>query len=178
MVKNTCTLKDFHHALRARDPLGIGFDSSADSLLHLIWRLLAFDPRERISAAEALAHEYFVAEDHTCSSDLKAGDHNALESLMLDPSLDFNSSDSVSEFGCPRCGRVFDDLLSCESHAKARRHGFICSYDRSKLPTCLNAHVMLPAHASSGYCDIQGRRRTFEDFHSIHLTSEFQYYGT
>merc|ERR1739836_166274 len=33
IVKPTCTLQDFHNALRARDPLGIGFDSSSDSLL-------------------------------------------------------------------------------------------------------------------------------------------------
>jgi len=34
-VKSSCTLNDFHRALRARDPLGLGFDSSADTLLHL-----------------------------------------------------------------------------------------------------------------------------------------------
>jgi protein phosphatase 1L len=36
---------------------------------------------------------------------------------------------------------------------------------------------MLPAHASSGYCDIQGRRRTIEDFHSIHLETTKQFYS-
>ena len=35
IVKKTCTMNDFHSALRARDPLGIGFDRSMDPLLHL-----------------------------------------------------------------------------------------------------------------------------------------------
>jgi len=41
MTKQSCTLNDFHRALRARDPLGWGFEAS-DSLLHLIWQLLAW----------------------------------------------------------------------------------------------------------------------------------------
>jgi pyruvate dehydrogenase phosphatase len=36
---------------------------------------------------------------------------------------------------------------------------------------------MLPAHPNSGYCDIQGRRRTIEDFHAIRLTPTQQFYG-
>ena len=36
---------------------------------------------------------------------------------------------------------------------------------------------MLPAHPTSGYCDLQGRRHVIEDFHSIHLYSSHQFYG-
>jgi serine/threonine protein phosphatase PrpC len=36
---------------------------------------------------------------------------------------------------------------------------------------------MLPAHPTSGYCDLQGRRPTIEDFHSIHLYPDVQFYG-
>lgn len=32
-IKSSCTLHDFHMALRARDPLGIGFDDATDPLL-------------------------------------------------------------------------------------------------------------------------------------------------
>ena len=35
IVKTTCTIHDFHSALRARDPLGIGFDKSMNPLLQL-----------------------------------------------------------------------------------------------------------------------------------------------
>jgi serine/threonine protein kinase len=35
IVKTTCTIHDFQNALRARDPLGIGFDKSIDPLLQL-----------------------------------------------------------------------------------------------------------------------------------------------
>lgn len=36
---------------------------------------------------------------------------------------------------------------------------------------------MLPAHPSSGYCDIQGRRRVIEDFHAIQIHPHQQFYG-
>jgi serine/threonine protein kinase len=178
MAKDSCTLRDFHKALRARDPLGIGFDSSTDLLLHLVWQLLAWDPNERMTAEEALQHPYFTSPDETLESlDLVPGFHNALESQMLDPRMDFDIEDSVHEFVCPQCGRVFRDWKSCHQHANLRKHAKFCTYDNSKLPTCLNAHSMLPEHHTSGYCDLQGRRPTIEDFHSIHLHSDHQFYG-
>jgi protein phosphatase 1L len=36
---------------------------------------------------------------------------------------------------------------------------------------------MLPTHPTSGYCDIQGRRKTIEDFHTVHLGPMHQFYG-
>ena len=84
MAKESCTIQDFHRALRARDPLGIGFDSSTDLLLHLIWQLLAFDPGERMTAEEALQHAYFISPDGTLDSlNRMPGSHNALESSPL-----------------------------------------------------------------------------------------------
>ena len=179
MVRESCTLQDFHRALRARDPLGIGFDSSADLLLHLIWQLLAWDPEDRITATDALDHPYFSTPDGGKQPlvDLIPGWHNALECQMLDPRLDFNASDTVHEFTCPKCGRVFSDWQSCLRHARSRRHAKFCMYDKTALPSCINAHSMLPAHPSSGYCDLQGRRKVIEDFHSIHLHHHNQFYG-
>jgi serine/threonine protein kinase len=178
MAKDSCTLQDFHRALRARDPLGIGFDSSTDLLLHLVWQLLAWDPNERMTAEEALQHPYFTNPNETLESlDLIPGYHNALESQMLDPRMDFDIEDSVHKYICPKCRRVFHDWRSCHQHANTRKHAKFCIYDYSKLPTCLNAHSMLPEHPTSGYCDLQGRRPTIEDFHSIHLYPDHQFYG-
>ncbi|KAG7346445.1 serine/threonine protein kinase [Nitzschia inconspicua] len=178
MAKESCTLQDFHKALRARDPLGIGFDSSADLLLHLIWQLLTWDPIERMTAQEALQHPYFTSPDETLQAlNLVPGNHNALESQMLDPRMDFDIEDNVKEFLCPKCGRVFHDWSSCHQHANTRKHAKFCMYNQTKLPTCLNAHSMLPEHPTSGYCDLQGRRPTIEDFHSIHLQHDHQFYG-
>jgi protein phosphatase 1L len=176
MAKQSCTLQDFHRALRARDPLGVGFDSSSDLLLHLIWQLLAFYPSERMTAKAALDHPYF-------SSPLGTGEilfstiENALESQMLDPRLDLHFEDDIHNFTCPKCGRVFDDWRSCLKHAHARRHAKFCTYETSNLPTCINTHSMLPPHPKSGYCDLQGRRPTIEDFHSIHLYHNHQFYA-
>jgi len=175
MTKRSCTLNDFHRALRARDPLGWGFEG-ADLLLHLIWQLLAMDPKERITASEALRHPYFATLDMVEPLGFPE-EHTALESQMLDPRMDFNLSDSIDVFTCPKCGREFSDWKSCHIHANSRRHAKFCTYDHSSLPTCLNAHSMLPADSYSGYCDIQGRRRTIEDFHAVHLLPFRQFYG-
>ena len=178
MVKESCTLQDFHRALRARDPLGIGFDSSTDLLLHLIWQLLAFDPEERMTAEEALQHPYFISPDGTLDSLNEIPDfHNALESQMLDPRIDFNVVDDIKDFVCPKCGRVFHDWESCHRHSNIRKHSKFCTYNHTYLPSCINTHMMLPEHPTSGYCDLQGRRPTIEDFHSIHLKHDHQFYG-
>jgi len=179
MFKPTCTLEDFHSALRARDPLGIGFDSSSDPLLQLISELLAWDPMERITPSEALEHEYFKSVEHETSfEDSKPAGRKALQSLLLDPKTDTSSGENeISEFTCPKCGKIFGDLNSCQRHTTSRRHAHFCVYDHSSLPRCINAHAMLPAHPTSGYCDIQGRRQTIEDFHTIHLHPTHQFYG-
>ncbi len=144
MAKTTCTIQDFHNALRARDPLGIGFSTSLDPLLQLIWGLLGFDPKDRLTAAEALEHYYFTEG----SVD---GQMNALHTQTLDPRLDMNIKDGdPDKFTCPKCGRVFDNLQSCHTHATSRKHARFCTYDRSNLPQCLNAHSMLPSHPTSG----------------------------
>jgi serine/threonine protein kinase len=119
MVKHTCTLHDFHRGLLARDPLGLGFDSSADTLLHLIWQLLNWDPNERMTASEALAHPYFTRVD-TRPENLP-NENTALESQMLDPRMDFNLSDTVDEYHCPKCQRIFDDWNSCLLHTVSPR---------------------------------------------------------
>jgi serine/threonine protein kinase len=137
MVKASCTLHDFHRALRARDPLGLGFDESADTLLHLIWQLLAWNPDERMLPAAALQHSYFA--QHIPGAESNDKHTKALESQMLDPRMDFNLSTSLLEspfvitcasptmfpgvlgaavdhFVCPKCGRSFYDWNSCLQH--------------------------------------------------------------
>jgi len=188
-TKNKCTIKDFHSALRARDPLGIGFDDGANTLLHLVWRLLAWNPLERLSPSEALDHAYFaIAQDKHYDLNLfraelpetvfTPGFQRALEHQTLDPRLDMSSDTAtITEFICPLCRKVFSDHNSCQMHARSRKHAQFCTYDRSQLSPCLNAHSLLPTHPTSGYCDIQGRRKTIEDFHTIHFGPTFQFYG-
>ena len=106
MSKTTCDMRDFHSALRARDPLGIGFTEAMNPLLDLVLRLLAFDPKERLTAADALHHSYFDEID--TDAELKA-----LQPQMLDPRL-VMKKDGVEfkELYCP-CGRSFDYLQYC-----------------------------------------------------------------
>lgn len=143
MAKSTCDMRDFHSALRARDPLGIGFSEKMDALLDLALRFLAFNPDERLSATDALEHYYFTGE-----TVIEEG--RALQPQMLDPLLDMKGYGEIpSEYVCS-CGRKFDNLQSCQMHSRGRKHGNFCSYDRGSLPKCLNAHSMLPAHPTSG----------------------------
>ena len=62
-----CDVHEFNRTLRRRDPLDIGLPDRW--ALDLLWRLLRFDPAERISAAEALDHAYLRAQ----------GPHRALD---------------------------------------------------------------------------------------------------
>ena len=181
MVKKKCGLHDFHAALRARDPLGLGFDSSSDQLLLLILGLLHWDPMKRLSASEALMHPYFTGLNMNvdCNESTDAGEYNALEPLAYGgPRIESDQAvPEITEFYCPKCGKKFEDHNSCQQHARSRRHANFCVYDHSKLPPCLNAHSMLPAHPDSGYCDIQGRRLTIEDFHTVHIHPEHLFLG-
>jgi protein phosphatase 1L len=135
---------------------------------------LAWDPKNRLTASEAINHFYFT-EKGVGNDD---NEPNALEPQMLDPRLDTDIfKQEIDTFLCPKCGRKFADLNSCQAHATGRRHAKFCTYDRTTLPPCLNAHSMLPSHPTSGYCDIQGRRKVIEDFHTVHLDKDHQYFG-
>jgi serine/threonine protein kinase len=141
-------MKDFHNALRARDPLGIGFSETLNPLLDLVSGLLTWNPRERLTAADALKHNYFATND----SGGNEGTGTAVEPQMLDPRFDIKKEEIPNTFICPKCGRSFDNLQSCQMHARTRNHAKFCSYDRANLPKCLNAHPMLPSHPTSGKC--------------------------
>lgn len=116
-VKNKCSMDDFHGALRARDPLGIGFDEDANTLLHLVYWLLRWNPMDRLSAADALQHPYFASEGQNAwnptflqtrqfgdrSIVVPGGEHTALESQTLDPRVDIlTDTTTISEFVCPK----------------------------------------------------------------------------
>jgi len=177
IVKNSCTIEDFHTALRARDPLGIGFDSSTEPLLRLIWSLLVWDPLGRISASDALEHEYFLRNANEDKQPQQGTIiDGALVPQMIDPRMT-TEANSVHAFKCPKCGKTFTDWNSCHRHATSRKHAQFCDYERGILPSCLSSHTMLPAHPTSGYCDIQGRRPTIEDFHTVVLQLSHQFYG-
>jgi hypothetical protein len=140
-VKSTCSLQYFHEALHARDPLGIGFDSSADSLLELIWKLLAWNPSECITPTHALAHEYF-----------KSSTTNSTDFALISSAQAANSKMIVEDkypipsiYICPKCQRKFDNWNSCHQHANSRCHAKFCTYDASLLPPCLSA-VSLKIH--------------------------------
>lgn len=58
VVDERCTLAELGKAVHTRDALDLGFPDQWG--LDLLWRLLRWDPMERISVSEALEHAYFV----------------------------------------------------------------------------------------------------------------------
>jgi serine/threonine protein phosphatase PrpC/serine/threonine protein kinase len=81
-------------------------------------------------------------------------------------------------FTCPTCGRSFKgSWQACQNHLRARNHGKNCFYDTKLLPVCLSDHSMLPIDPQSGWCDLQGRRRYIEDYHSIAFAEGYKYFG-
>lgn len=57
VVDERCTLAELGKAVHTRDALDVGFPDQWG--LDLLWRLLRWDPMERISVSEALEHAYF-----------------------------------------------------------------------------------------------------------------------
>lgn len=162
-------MTNFHYRIK---PNYVLTSTSFVLLCDSIWGLLAWNPKDRLTASEALGHFYFKNDYQ------EDGEYKALEPQQLDPRLDTDiEKGKIDSFVCPKCGRKFDNFQSCQAHATGRRHAKFCTYDRSLLPPCLNAHSMLPSHPTSGYCDIQGRRRVIEDFHTVHLEKDHQFFG-
>lgn len=147
VVSSSCNFAEFNRTLRRRDPLDIGFND--DWGLHLIWSMLQWAPRDRVSATEALDHAFFVgphvASDGSLHGTRRARDaHDA--SLRAEASglsrsgnaqgLGSMGSASVSgftlykgevdieslNFSCPECGRRFQSQASCAAHMHGRRH--------------------------------------------------------
>ena len=153
MVANSCGLEDFKRALLQRDSTQLGFNSpSSTRLLMLIWQLLSWDPKSRLTPEEALKHNYFAAAtpvpSHTHRHDVAHPDVT---------------------FTCPVCGRSYVSHESCQTHVKGRKHGQFCEHEWEGGADfeCLSSHFLMPIDDESGYCDNQGRRSVIEDFHSI-----------
>ena len=101
------------------------------------------------------------------------------------------------DFICPVCGRrFFGDYAGCHNHITSRKHGTRCTYSLHThrhyadakadpaspppplpLPPCLSEHSMLPLDTSSGWCELQGRRRYIEDMHSVVFTDHWKLFG-
>lgn len=106
------------------------------------------------------------------------------------PSSAFQVQETISNlrFVCPKCGRKFDEWSSCMQHVRVRRHGQYCGYQlvghemtpsvppltyneqllSSIFPACLSDRSFEIHDERSGWCDLQGKRRYMEDFHTVY----------
>jgi serine/threonine protein phosphatase PrpC len=159
----------------------------------LIWRLLAFDPAKRLTAAEALQHPYFLLDLSSAGEEMgetavQAASASGAELAEL-PDAAAGGAHYVEEeaptFVCPVCGRRFSAHEACHRHVKARDHGSFCAHEHVESDggaedhlSCMSAHSLLPVDVDSGYCDLQGRRAVVEDYHSLNeMADGSKYYG-
>ena len=191
----SCTVQDLRRALQQRDPLDKGFHDVWG--LDLLWRLLRWDPTQRISAREALEHAYFKGpyvssidgSQHATPSELKAYDSRVeaikahTDTGVTPPAIFYSHpflidrEGTMPTFVCPQCQRTFSAWSACQAHVRGRGHARFCEYNTSTLPACISWHSMVPYDPHSGWCDVQGRRAGIEDFHSIVFMEDYKFYA-
>lgn len=181
LVTRGCHFGQFNTTILKRDPFHKGFQDSWG--LDLIWKLLQWDPKQRISAREALNHAFFVG-PYICNETGRAFATNKELSvhqsyLVTERKRQREHAHLVRDrvelptaFKCPKCARVFSTNLACQSHALARKHArnhAFCSFDDRVLNEAIRndtkaANSSFPnIHTPVGYALFQGKRVYMED---------------
>ncbi|GMF37111.1 unnamed protein product [Phytophthora fragariaefolia] len=180
LVSESCHFGRFNQTVVERDPLKRGLEDSWG--LDLMWRLLQWNPSERITAEDALQHAYFRGAYVCKESGRRFATHQEL--LMHERYLEAQRArESIfasvvrakyeipDRFVCPHCGRVFSTAQSCEQHSHARRHDVnfsFCDFEAPLISAAVMAEsqtVSLPSHHSAvGVALFQGRKKYMEDF--------------
>ncbi|CAH0482341.1 unnamed protein product [Peronospora belbahrii] len=182
LVSESCHFGRFNQTVVERDPLKRGLEDSWG--LDLMWRLLQWNPSERISAEEALQHAYFQGA-YVCNESARPfATHGEL--LLHERYLEVQRArESVfasmvrakyelpDRFTCPYCRRTFSTAQSCKQHAHARRHNTrssFCEFDAPHISAAIRTeseplHVHpLPEQPAIGIALFQGRKKYMEDF--------------
>nr|CCA27345.1 protein phosphatase 1Llike protein putative [Albugo laibachii Nc14] len=181
LVTRGCHFGQFNATILKRDPFHKGFQDPWG--LDLIWKLLQWDPKQRISAKEALRHAFFVG-PYICNETGRAFATKKELSVHLSyleterkrqrefAHLVRDRVEIPAEFKCPKCARVFSTNLACQAHALARKHAqnhAFCSFDDRVLNDAIRSdtEAAVPSppdvHVPVGYALFQGKRTYMED---------------
>ncbi|TDH70652.1 hypothetical protein CCR75_007167 [Bremia lactucae] len=195
LVSESCHFGRFNRTVIERDPLKKGLQDMWG--LDLIWRLLQWHPKDRITAIKALEHAFFQGA-YVCND---SGRQFATkdELLLHERYLKVQKArDSIfasvvrpryelpDRFTCPHCGRIFSTAHSCELHAHARRHmtnSSFCTFEASKITTAIRSETKAidlpkPRHSRVSMALFQGRKKYMEDFVLVVTEDElFEKYG-
>eukprot|EP00939_MAST-03C_sp_MAST-3C-sp1_P000207 g207.t1 len=149
IARRECGVDIFARMIAEKDPLGVGIEDPW--ALDLLFRLLRYDPRKRITAAKAKEHAFFkgpyICED--CSrrkgyetlefalpslvdeyreaqrryeEKLKRSADRDARSGIANVMIDDDAKSRPDSFCCPQCGRCFDSPRACDRHMHAREH--------------------------------------------------------
>ncbi|CAK4391457.1 unnamed protein product [Aphanomyces euteiches] len=188
LVHSACNFGTFNTTIQQRDPLGIGFQDSWG--LHLLWKLLQWDPEKRITARDALNHAYFQG-PYVCSESQRA--FPTLQELKLHQAF-LESKRAAkrdtfiqriyelpTEFYCS-CGRVFSSIDACIRHLHARQHtthGAFCHYSalpvRQQLQQQQATEIDTETNLPYGHAMFSGRRKYMEDMFVVESNPALEY---
>ncbi|CAI5705775.1 unnamed protein product [Peronospora effusa] len=182
LVSESCHFGRFNQTVVKRDPLKRGLEDPWG--LDLMWRLLQWNPSDRLSAKEALQHAYFQGAYVCKESARRFATHGELvlheryleaqrarESVFA--SMVRAKYELPDQFTCPHCGRTFSTAQSCKQHAHARRHNThssFCAFEAPHISSAIRTESQpmyvhpLPEQPAVGIALFQGRKKYMEDF--------------
>lgn len=180
LASDGCHFGRFNTTLVERDPMHMGLRNPWG--LDLMWKLLQWNPSQRISARDALRHAFFHG-PYMCE---ETGRQFATKDELLthqkylaaQRARDEEHARVVPEkyelpasFQCPHCHREFSTIVSCEQHVHVRRHGtttHLCDHEVEPLDRAIREETTsrvtddVPDHV--GVAVLQGKKKYMEDF--------------
>ncbi|TMW61031.1 hypothetical protein Poli38472_014492 [Pythium oligandrum] len=195
LVNDGCHFGKFNTTIVERDPKHKGLSNRWG--LDLMWKLLQWNPSQRISAREALQHAFFqgpymsTEDGRRFATKHELDLHEAYLSAQYQQHQDRafvvrEKYETPDTFQCPHCHRNFSTISSCEHHVAARKHNqaagtHFCKYNQDRLQRSIQLETKRFSNSSLwldgsdkrvGVALLQGKKKYMEDMVTIHYDGD------